>query len=141
MVHHTRKAVDGIWTIVKGYPFNRRITADTPINLTGTAKGNGAVGGVTHVIGIFANLSGRKTLCDMVFSGKYNYAEIMQNWSETAGVPAQNPTHYGWAVEIAAYEPKSTPKKHSMLSRFTHENVVMTLGKYGRIVVYSGASL
>jgi secreted PhoX family phosphatase len=137
-VIHIRKGIEGKWSIVKDSKFNRRITANTPINLTGPAKGDREVGGVTQVIGTFANCSGGKTLWNTAFSGEENYAEIVQDWSKTPGVPALNPTHYGWVVEIDPYDPKSTPKKHSMLGRFAHENAVMTLGKSGRVVVYSG---
>ncbi|WP_249597516.1 PhoX family protein [Peribacillus frigoritolerans] len=137
-VIHIRKGSEGKWTVFKGSQFNRRITANTPINLTGPAKGDAAVGGVTQVTGTFANCSGGKTLWNTAFSGEENYEGIVQDWSETPGVPALNPTHYGWVVEIDPSDPKSTPKKHSMLGRFSHENAVMTLGKSGRVVVYSG---
>jgi len=137
-VIHIRKGQDGKWSIVKGSQYNRRITANTPINLTGPAKEDAAVSGVTQVIGTFANCSGGKTLWNTALSGEENYAEIVEDWSENPEVPALNPTHYGWVVEIDPFDPTSTPKKHSMLGRFAHENAVMTLGRSGRLVVYSG---
>ncbi|OMP66950.1 PhoX family protein [Domibacillus epiphyticus] len=133
-----RKGDEGKWSIVKGSPYNRRITGNTPINFTGPARGDDAVGGVTQVIGTFANCSGGKTLWNTAFSCEENYADIVKDWSENPEVPSLNPTHYGWVVEIDPNDPKSIPKKHTMLGRFAHENAVMTLGRSGRLVVYSG---
>ncbi|MDQ0859857.1 PhoX family phosphatase [Bacillus sp. V2I10] len=137
-VIHIRKGAAGNWSIVKGSKYNRRITGNTPINLTGPAKGDAAVGGVTKVIGTFANCSGGKTLWNTVFSGEENYEGIVEDWSESPEVPPLNPTHYGWVVEVDPNDPTSIPKKHTMLGRFAHENAVMTLGKTGRLVVYTG---
>lgn len=137
-VIHILKGAGGNWSIVKGSKYNRRITGNTPINLTGPAKGDAAVGGVTNVIGTFANCSGGKTLWNTAFSGEENYEGIVKDWSESPEVPPLNPTHYGWVVEVDPYDPTSTPKKHTMLGRFAHENAVMTLGKTGRLVVYTG---
>jgi uncharacterized protein len=137
-VIHIRKGAQDKWSIVKGSKYNRRITGTTPINLTGPAAGDPAVGGVKQVIGTFANCSGGKTLWNTALSGEENFEGIVEDWSENPAVPALNPTHYGWIVEIDPYDPQSTPKKHSMIGRFSHENACMTLGRSGRIVVYSG---
>ncbi|PLS18465.1 hypothetical protein CVD28_07330 [Bacillus sp. M6-12] len=88
------------------------------------------------MIGTFANCSGGKTLWNTALSGEENYEGMVKDWS-----PPQNPmdiTHYGWIVEIDPLDPKSTPKKHTALGRFAHENAAMTIGRSGRVVVYSG---
>ncbi|WP_185805356.1 PhoX family protein [Bacillus canaveralius] len=147
-VIHIRKTRDGNWRIVKGSRYNRRITANTPIDLTGPAKGDPAVGGVSTVIGTFANCSGGKTLWNTVFSCEENYMDMIEDWStaeqerkpeqEATDTTELNATHYGWVVEIDPYNPASTPKKHTFLGRFAHENAVMTLGRSGHVVVYTG---
>lgn len=63
---------------------------------------------------------------------------MIEEWSGNPDVPELDPTHYGWVVEIDPFDPNSKPKKHSMLGRFAHENAVMTLGRSGRPVVYTG---
>lgn len=137
-VIHIRKGEGDKWSIVKGSQYNRRITGSTPINLTGPAKGDAATAGATQVIGTFANCSGGKTFWNTALSCEENFADVVEDWSQTPGVLGLNLTHYGWVVEIDPYNPQSTPKKHTMLGRFAHENAVMTLGRSGRIVVYTG---
>ena len=137
-VIHIRKDSGGNWRILKGSQYNRRITANTPIDLTGPASGDAAVGGVTEVIGTFANCSGGKTLWNTAFSGEENFDDMIEDWSGNPEVTELDSTHYGWVVEIDPYSPDSKPKKHTMLGRFAHENAVMTLGRSGRLVVYSG---
>lgn len=46
--------------------------------------------------------------------------------------------HYGWVVEVDPFDPKSTPKKHTALGRFSHENTAMVLASTGQLVVYMG---
>lgn len=135
-VIHIKKDSKGKWGIVKGSQYNRRITANTPIALTGPARGNAAVGGATQVTGTLANCSGGKTLWNTAMSGEENYMDMVEDWSTAEN--KLNPAHYGWIVEIDPLDPKSTPKKHTSLGRFSHENAVMTVGKSGRLVVYSG---
>lgn len=137
-VIHIRKGQGKNWSIVKGSPYNRRITANTAINLTGPAKGSEAVGGVSTVTGTFGNCSGGKTFWSTALSGEENYEGIVKDWSENPNVPPLDVRHYGWLVEIDPEDPQSIPKKHTALGRYSHENAVMTLGKTGKLVVYSG---
>ncbi|MEM6672292.1 MAG: PhoX family phosphatase [Planctomycetota bacterium] len=48
------------------------------------------------------------------------------------------PHRAGWVVEIDPTDPNSTPKKHTGLGRFKHENAECALAGDGRVVVYMG---
>ena len=48
------------------------------------------------------------------------------------------PHRFGWIVEIDPLEPKSTPRKHTMLGRFKHEAANIAIAKNGRAVAYMG---
>lgn len=125
------KKEDGKWRLVKDSRYARRVTANTMIDLTGPARGDAAVGGAVEVEGTFANCSGGRTLWNTVLSCEENFQEDAKRWG-------RNETHYGWVVEVDVFDPKSKPKKHTALGRFSHENVAMTLSKDGRLVVYMG---
>ncbi|RAL25745.1 PhoX family protein [Thermoflavimicrobium daqui] len=121
----------GRWQLVKSSRYARRITANTMIDLTGPARGNHAVAGVTEVKGTYANCSGGATLWNTVLTCEENFEEDAERWG-------RNLTHYGWVVEVDPFNPKSKPKKHTSLGRFSHENAAMTLSKGKRLVVYMG---
>ncbi|MBA4493024.1 PhoX family protein [Paenactinomyces guangxiensis] len=125
------KRVNGKWILEKNSTYARRITANTMIDLTGPAKGDAAVGGVTEVKGTHANCSGGKTLWNTALSCEENFESDADRWG-------RNATHYGWVVEVDPFAPESKPKKHTALGRFAHENTAMTLSKDGRLVVYMG---
>ena len=46
--------------------------------------------------------------------------------------------HYGWVVEVDPFDPASTPRKHTALGRFRHENVAIRVGDDGTVVAYMG---
>ncbi len=48
------------------------------------------------------------------------------------------PNRAGYVVEIDPFEPTSTPKKHTALGRFKHENAAVVLAPSGHAVVYLG---
>ncbi|SMO63255.1 PhoX family protein [Melghirimyces algeriensis] len=125
------RKVNGKWQLVKDTPYARRITANTMIDLTGPAKGAAAVQSVSEVKGTFANCSGGRTLWNTVLTCEENFQYDAKRWG-------RNETHYGWVVEVDPFHPKSKPKKHTALGRFSHENAAMTLSKDGHLVVYMG---
>jgi uncharacterized protein len=137
-VIHIKKNPHGQWKLIQGSPYNRRITAHTPISLTGPVRGDSVINGATMVIGTFANCSGGKSLWNTVLSCEENVELTINDWTVPGAWPLLNPKHYGWVVEVDPYDPESIPLKHTALGRFSHENTVMTLGESGRIVVYSG---
>ncbi len=48
------------------------------------------------------------------------------------------PFRFGWVVELDPYDPRSTPRKHTMLGRFKHEGANVTIARSGEAVAYMG---
>ncbi len=48
------------------------------------------------------------------------------------------PNRFGWVVEIDPLDPKSTPRKHTMLGRLKHEGANITIATSGHAVAYMG---
>ncbi|MDO9712269.1 PhoX family protein [Paracraurococcus lichenis] len=53
-----------------------------------------------------------------------------------ARIPLGSPADYGWVVELDPFDPQSLPVKRTALGRFAHGDVVATLSRDGRAVVY-----
>jgi secreted PhoX family phosphatase len=66
----------------------------------------------------------------------YGWAKIDDRF-DIAKTPNE-PNRAGYVVEIDPRDPSSTPKKHTALGRFKHENADVQIAKDGRIVVYMG---
>ena len=137
---------NGKWKVVQNDPYNRRITAKTPIKL----NWNQSLKGKTTAIGTLANCSGGITpwntflTCeenydsyygDTKYDGNNNPNKIASyyGWDKFYNYP---PEHYGWVVEI---DPKlGTAQKHIALGRFAHECCTLFQLYDNRIVAYSG---
>ena len=48
------------------------------------------------------------------------------------------PFRFGYIVEVDPTDPRSTPRKHTMLGRFKHEGATIALARDGRVVAYMG---
>jgi secreted PhoX family phosphatase len=126
------KKENGKWRLISDSKYGRRVSGLTKHTLTGPAAGTSAVGGAREVIGTFANCSGGATLWNTILSCEENFDTVV------ADAKLKDETHYGWIVEVDPFDPESTPKKHTALGRFAHENTAMTIASTGQLVVYMG---
>lgn len=137
---------NGKWSIVENDPYNRRITAQTPIQLNWDSP----IQGETTVIGTHSNCSGGITPWNTFLTCEENYQDCIgetvydennvatkvpsrYGWEKFYNYP---PEHYGWVVEV---DPKSgSAQKHIALGRFAHECCTLYELEDKRIVAYSG---
>lgn len=140
------KEEEGVWKVVKNDPFNRRITAKTPIKLNWDTP----IKGETTVIGTNSNCSGGITpwktfiTCEENYDGCFGETEYDKinisthrpsyyGWEKFYNYP---PEHYGWVVEV---NPKDgTAQKHIALGRFAHECCTLYELEDKRVVAYTG---
>lgn len=137
---------DGKWKVVKNDPLNRRLTAQTPIQLNWDSP----IQGATTVKGTLANCSGGITpwktfiTCEENYDGFFGETQYDENnktthkpsiygWEKFYEYP---PEHYGWVVEI---DPKTgAAQKHIALGRFAHECCTLFELEDKRVVAYTG---
>jgi secreted PhoX family phosphatase len=158
-VIRVRKSGD-TWSFVEGDSLNRRVDANTPMDVTGPAAGTREMRmeGTNEVIGTLANCSGGVTPWATVLSCEENYQFYYGQTTPEEGVEGlstddevnadatwlndpenvQPPEHYGWVVEVDPFDPESRPRKHTWLGRTRHENIVVTISKGGKAVAYTG---
>ncbi len=140
------KEENGVWKVVKNDPYNRRITAKTPMKL----NWDNPIKGAMTVIGTNSNCSGGITpwktfiTCEENYDGCFGETEYDENnepkhrpswlgWERFYNYP---PEHYGWVVEV---NPKDgTAQKHIALGRFAHECCTLYELKDKRVVAYTG---
>lgn len=141
------KEVNGKWEMVFNDPYNRRITAKTPIAFNWDYP----ICGKDSAIGTLANCSGGITPWNTFLSCEENYDDFYgetvytennksyhkkskyYQWEDFYQYP---PEHYGWVVEI---NPKDgTAQKHIALGRFAHECCTLYELDDKRIVAYTG---
>lgn len=136
----------GVWEIVKNDPLNRRITAQTPIELNWDSP----IKGKTTVMGTNSNCSGGITpwktfiTCEENYDGFWGetiYDENNQPTHQPSDYGWENfykypPEHYGWVVEVDPL--KGTAQKHIALGRFAHECCTLYELKDKRVVAYTG---
>ncbi len=163
---------NGKWSIVKDSSYNRKITPDTPMEITGPARGHALMKtaadpegvrslGTWNNCGNGATPWGTYLTCEENFHGYFSssdpevkvspefrrYGVGPKNWGyrwemtderfDIAKHPNE-PNRAGYIVEIDPLDPKSTPKKHTALGRFKHENAEVVLAANGQVVVYMG---
>ncbi|WP_400161835.1 PhoX family protein [Brevibacillus sp. TJ4] len=121
------KKENGTWKLVNDSRYGRRVSGLTKHVLTGPAASI-----ASEVTGTFANCSGGATLWNTILSCEENYMDVVGDCK------LPDARHYGWVVEVDPFDPQSTPKKHTALGRFSHENTAMVLASSGQLVVYMG---
>ena len=155
-VVHVKRATDGTWDVVSPSPYNRRITGSTPAcgvtgPLAGTTQlnpdGTNAII-ETSIAGSLANCSGGITpwgtalSCEENYDGYYGDASAFAyGWKHKPGTEKYDEkayAHYGWVVEHDPYDASSTPRKHTALGRFRHENTAFRHVPNKRFVLYMG---
>ncbi len=163
---------NGAWAPVIDSPFNRRITPDTDMDITGPAAGHDLMKTAadptgTKTKGTWNNCGNGETpwgtylACEENFNGYfsasdeayeinpqlkrygigksdwgYGWAKIDDRFDISKN--PNEPNRAGYIVEIDPADPTSTPKKHTALGRFKHENADVQIAADGRIVVYMG---
>jgi secreted PhoX family phosphatase len=153
---HVRRNAEGQWKPVSPSPYNRRITGDSPAcDVTGPLRGRSDVllaDGTTRVRvgqsadrpnqidGSLANCSGGITPWGTNLSCEENYQDYGPSSGYGWGGTYLQTTHanYGWVVEHDPYDPSSTPRKHTALGRFRHENTAFRHVPGKRFVLYMG---
>ena len=156
------------WQVVRPSPWARRITATTPMALSGPAAGHelmrtAADPSGRRVLGTFNNCGsgitpwGTYLTCEEnfigYFSGGDNPSVHERRWGLRKGswyrwhefderfdaVKNPNePNRFGWVVEIDPHNPSHTPVKRTALGRAAHEGATTAVTKDGRAVVYMG---
>ncbi|UII81303.1 PhoX family phosphatase [Flagellimonas sp. CMM7] len=140
------KQTDGKWKVVQNDPYNRRITAKTPIQL----NWDHPIKGSSTVIGTHSNCSGGITPWKTFLTCEENYDSFFgetvydkddqpthrdssQGWEKFYNYP---PEHYGWVVEV---DPKTgSAQKHIAIGRYAHECCTLYELNDKRVVAYSG---
>lgn len=158
----------GRWHVARQSPYARRITADTPISLSGPAAGSSALSTKADpagrlVLGTLGNCSGGQTPWGTYLTCEENFNGYFKKTAQDArekryGISAKTyggdwsivderfnldlhpneANRFGWVVEIDPFDPTSTPKKRTALGRFKHENAAVTAASDGRVVIYMG---
>jgi secreted PhoX family phosphatase len=140
---------DGRWSPVMDSPINRRITADTPMDITGPARGNGTTPWGTYLTceenfnGYFSSSDEDIDISPAFYRYGIGKKDRGYNWAMTderfdIAKHPNEPNRFGYVVEFDPMDPTSTPKKRTALGRFKHENAELVVNADGRVVVYLG---
>mgnify|MGYP001050402091 CR=1 FL=1 len=155
------------WVAKRGSRFNRRITATTPMRISGPAASDPRVGKTTA--GMLNNCGGGLTPWGTILTAEENFNQYFANNAAVAD-PAVKAAHtrygigngaterrwenhkdrfdlakapnepfkFGWVVEIDPYDPVAKPVKRTALGRLKHEAAASQLTADGRVAVYTG---
>ena len=136
------------WQVVRPSSFARRITVNTPMQLSGPARHQALMKTPwgTYLTceenwsDIFVKKAPRNVLEKRYgisdSDESYRWNEVDERFS--VDKTPNEPNRFGWVVEIDPYDPTSTPRKHTALGRFKHEGAAVTLAGDNRVVVYMG---
>ncbi len=162
------KEANGEWRVVSPSRFARRITAFTPMAISGPAAGHEALRTAADpsgrdVLGTFNNCAngvtpwGTYLACEENFNFYFNGGKTITpemgryglvkrqglRWHEFDGrfdceKEPNECNRFGWVVEIDPWDPASKPVKRTALGRFKHEGAALALAPDGRVVYYMG---
>lgn len=127
-VLEVRKGLRG-WQVVKGAKATRRITADTPMDIAGPARGAPLMRTVadptgTRVLGTFANCAGGKTPWGTYLTAEENIQDYFggaRSWAAASTDEATKRAHrrwplrersaYGWDLLDARFDVRQEPRE------------------------------
>lgn len=137
------KKENGEWKFIDDEKYNRRIDANTQIEITGKAANSEKMKFAKYAKGTLANCSGGITPWGTLLSGEENYQDYFASknvWEYRWDDVDKDFTneHYGWIVEVDPFNKDSVPKKRTSLGRFMHENVAVNVSADKKVVAYMG---
>ena len=159
---------DGRWEMVRPSRYARRVTMDTPFEISGPAAGHPMMrtredpaGRIA--LGTLNNCASSQTPWGTYLSGEENWIRYFggsksmtdhdrrwgmgergaYQWDRfdprfDVSVTPNEPNRFGWVVELDPTDPTSTPVKRTALGRAAHEGAWVALTRDQRAVVYSG---
>ncbi len=156
------------WQVVRPSTYARRVTAHTPMTISGPAAGHALLrtqadpAGRT-VLGTLGNCASGITPWGTYLAAEENWHDYFSGGDQTTPDqkrwrmpksawwrwPAFDPRfdatqhpnefhRFGWVVELDPSDPTSPPIKRTALGRATREGATVALTREGRAVVYSG---
>ncbi len=140
-IFRVQRERNGMWTFVQDSR-NRRISGFTPPRLTGPIAGSAFAQGAVDVTGTVGNCSGGLTPWGTVLSCEENVndygAPLEQGGTGYRWDQSYVKEHNWYIVEVDPFNPRDTPRKHTAMGRFRHENAAVMISPTGRVVVYMG---
>ena len=115
---------DGVWRVVLDSPYNRRITPDTPMEITGPARGHellktAADAGGTTALGTWNNCGNGRTpwgtylACEENFNGYFSSSDpdfALPEGYRRYGIEAED-RGYGWAMTDERFDVSKHPNE------------------------------
>lgn len=100
-------ALDGSWQMVLDSPYNRRITADTPMEITGPARGHDSVKTAadpagTMSLGTWNNCANGRTPWGTYLTCEENFSDMFAS-NDPGYVPSPEMARYGIGLEDEGY--------------------------------------
>lgn len=124
----------GRWVVVDGGYQNRRLHRGTPVRISGpAAERAGGANGLSR--GILAPQGGTVTPWGTLLLAEGNPAAATPSLG-AIDPASENPSQFGWVVELDPLDPRSVPVKRTALGRMNHGDIAATLSRDGRAVIY-----